>query len=99
MAGQQEIIYNNYVKSFDHIVKPEILTEWPQLAEGETMEKTDWTRKWGESYRTQVYKTSNGRIIEVETISWYKTLFAVFENHNDWFNFRRPMGMFHYLNT
>lgn len=99
MAGQQEAIYQNYVKTFDYIVRPEVSDKLPEMRDGEEMELTTRTRKWGESYNTRVYITSHGRVIEVEVISWYKTLYAVFENKTDWMNFRRPMGMFHYLNT
>lgn len=99
MANQQEAIYQNYVETFKDVVKPEIFTRWPEMAEGEEMELTTRTRKVGESYSTRVYVTSKGRVIEQETVSWYKTLYYVFERDEDWWNYRKPLGMFHYLNT
>lgn len=99
MSGQQQTIYNNYLKQFESVVKPEIFTEWPKLRENEKMEPSTRTRKCGESYNTRVYVTSEGRVIEEEAVSRYKTLYFVFERDEDWWNYRKPMGMFHYLNT
>lgn len=99
MAGQQQVIYNNYVNTFKDVVQPEILTKLPELRDGEEMELSTRTRRVGESYNTRVYVTNEGRVIEQETVSWYKTLYFVFERDEDWWNYRKPMGRFHYMNT
>lgn len=101
MANQQETIYNNYLATFADVVRPvTVKNEWPTMAEGETMEQVSETRKVGESYRTRVYRTSAGRIIEAEPIgNGWNNLFHTFETEKDWQNFRKPLGMFHYLNT
>jgi hypothetical protein len=101
MANQQTTIYNNYLATFADVVKPVVTkNEWPVMAEGETMELTKNTRRVGESYRTRVYKTSLGRIIEQEPIgNGWNTLYHTFENEADWWNYRKSMGMFHYMNT
>lgn len=101
MANQQQTIYNNYIATFADVVRPVTTkNECPVMAEGETMEEIRETRKVGESYRTSVYRTSLGRIFEQEPIgNGWNTLYHLFENETDWRNFRKPMGMFHYLNT
>lgn len=101
MANQQQEIYNNYLATFANVVKPvTVKNEWPILNDDEKMELTKETRRVGESYRTSVYKTTAGRIIEQEPIgNGWDNFYHTFENETDWRNFRKPMGMFHYLNT
>lgn len=100
MANQQSDIYNNYLATFADVVRPVFTkNEWPVLADGEKMELTKETRRVGESYSTRVYRTNAGRMIEQEPIgNGFNTFYHTFENEADWRNFRKPMGMFHYLN-
>jgi hypothetical protein len=59
------------------------------------------TRYWDNDARTKVFKYDDGRIAEYATTNSAigTALLVVFEKHEDWFNYRRAMGMFHYLNT
>lgn len=101
MSNQQQEIYNNYLATFADVVRPTTTKNaWPVKLDGEKFEKTDWTRKVGESYSTKVWLSSAGRVVEVEPIgNGWNNLFHTFETEQDWRNFRKPMGMFHYLNT
>lgn len=101
MAGQQAAIYENYLKGFADVVNPTVYGygKKPKNLAGETWTKTERTRKWGESYSTQVWISNLGRVIEKEQILYSNgnIVYAVFENETDWNNYRKPMGMYHYL--
>jgi hypothetical protein len=110
MAGQQQIIYDNYVKQVTARNVEPIVSEagvWPENLEGE--EWTDRSRgkdamsnQWGDrEYGPVSVRTSNlGRVMEVQSIQrGMSFVVAVHRTREDYRNYRRPMGMFHYLST
>ena len=110
MAGQQMAIYTAYKESTErNNVEPvEVLkgdeNVWSILkAEDVDFHKpySHTTRYWDNDARTKVFKFADGRIAEYATTNTAigTPLLAIFANHDDWFNYRRAMGMFHYLNT
>ncbi|MCO5157541.1 MAG: hypothetical protein M9945_12475 [Aquamicrobium sp.] len=109
MAGQQEAIYNSYVASTTkHNVKPVTFKGDSEVfeilrANGVDFDKpySHSTRFWDNDARTRVFKFDDGRIAEYATTNsaMGTALLAVFETHDDWFNYRKPMGRFHYFNA
>lgn len=110
MAGQQQEIYDNYVKQATaNNVAPIVgeRGEWPEKLEGEiwtdrSMGKDAMTNRWGdrEYGPVKVYTSNMGRVMEVQSLQrGWTFIAAVHRTKDDYYNYRRPLGMFHYLNT
>lgn len=112
MANQQGEIYNAYVARTEcNNVEPGPCIKGDTAVFAELRANiTDFdfskpyshtTRYWDNGPRTKVFKFDDGRVAEYATTNTAigTALLVVFEKRDDWFNYRRAMGMFHYLNT
>lgn len=111
MAGQQAAIYNAYVASTTkNNVEPVTFKGDEEVFAILRREIADFdfhkpyshtTRFWDNDGRTKVFKLDDGRIAEYATTNtaFGTALLAIFDEHKDWFNYRKPMGRFHYFNT
>jgi len=110
MAGQQAAVYNGYVASMTkNNVEPSLQIEGAEVSKFlEANIKgfnfytpfSHTTRFWSNDSTTRVFKLDDGRIAEFARGSGWagKVLLAVFDKEEDWFNYRKPMGRFHYFN-
>jgi hypothetical protein len=111
MPGQQHAIYSAYVATTTkNNVEPSTHKGDREVFEILRREISGFdfyapyshaTRFWDNDARTKVFKFDDGRIAEYATMNTAMgtPLLAIFENHADWFNYRKPMGRFHYFNT
>lgn len=109
MTSAQETYYRGYVKKVTaNNVAPIVgkRQEWPENLEGE-----EWTKeegkgclspKWGDYQYgpTTVYTSNKGRVMEVQSLNGgLSFICAVHRTRDDFSSYRKPLGMFHYLNT
>lgn len=109
MAGQQKAIYNAYVSSTTkNNAEPVTFKGDREVFEILKANGVDFktpyshtTRFWDNGPRTKVFKFDDGRIAEYAETNTAMgiALLAIFENHDDWFSYRKPMGRFHYFNA
>ncbi len=104
MTNAQETYHQAYVKQVTaDNVQPIIAPrgQWPEKLEGEIWtDKPGATAGWGDREYGPVYvRTSNmGRVMEVQSLMRGLTfMVAIHRTHDDYSNYRRPLGIFHYL--
>lgn len=109
MVSAQETYYAGYVKlvtknNVDPTVYPtdEVQVDLDGEVWTESTGRYALTHRWGDRDYGPVYVyTSNlGRVMEVQSIRrGMSSIRAIHRTMDDYFNYRRPMGMFHYLYT
>jgi hypothetical protein len=106
MAGKQFEIYQNYVKATTaNNVEPvqfENDEAWAFLKDNgiEFNNPDTYTVKFFDGGRgARAWSLKDGRVVEYAPGAFGRVLLAVFAKAMDHVNYRRPMGMFHYLNT
>lgn len=106
MAGQQFEIYQNYAKATTkNNVEPTQMEDeqgWDFLkANGiDFKNPTTYTTKFFDGGKgARVWRLNDGRVVEYAPGAFGRALFAVFDKAIDHVNYRRPIGMFHYLYT
>jgi hypothetical protein len=111
MANQQSDIYNAYVERTERnnvnpgpcIKGDAVFVELrANIADFDFSKPYSYTTNyWDNDSRTKVFKFDDGRIAEYATDnSYFRTpLLVIFEQEEDWSNYQRAMGMFHYLYT
>lgn len=106
MAGKQWEIYQNYVKrTTANNVKPTRLDDDEARAflreNGIEFDKpTTYTTKYFDGgHGARVWDLKDGRVVEYAPGAFGRFMLAVFDRAIDHVNYRRPMGMFHYLHT
>lgn len=102
--------YKNYVtKNTKSNVEPEVGEQgvMPKSLDGETwtdrsLGRDAMTHRWGDrEYGPVRVEVSNlGRVREIQSIRrGWSFIVAVHATKQNYFNYQRPLGMFHYLNT
>jgi len=106
MANQQVRIYEGYKNSVErNNVAPTVAPkgEWPADLDGEIWtESRTMSPRWADaSYgRCRVYTSNLGRVREKQSLDHGMSFqIAVHRTSDDYWNYNRAMGMFHYLNT
>lgn len=109
MAGQQAKIYQAYKEQTErNNVEPTVKIDGDAVWQFIRKNGIDFqnpyshtTRYWDNGPSTRTFKLADGRVAEYATtnsaMGW--PLMVVFDRFDDWFNYRRAMGMFHYLYT
>lgn len=104
MANKQQAIYDGYVKhTTANNVEPTKLNgeeAWAFLKENgiEFSKPNSYTTNYFDGGRgARVWNLKDGRVVEYAPGAFGRVLLAVFDNVRDYLNYRRPMGMFHYL--
>lgn len=109
MASAQQTYYDSYVKQVTANNVAPIVYEADQKQvdlEGEVWTREEGrnalTHRWGdrEYGPVTVYTSNLGRVMEIQSIRrGMSSIRAIHRTLDDYWNYRRPMGMFHYLYT
>jgi hypothetical protein len=109
MTSAQETHYRAYVElTTKNNVEPIVYEDGVLQVDldGEVWTRSEgryaMTHRWGdpEYGPVTVYTSNLGRVMEIQSIRrGLSSIRAIHRTQNDYFNYRRPMGMFHYLYT
>lgn len=109
MPSAQQTYYDSYVKQVTaDNVAPILCDEgkWPDALEGEEWSRPEGrdalSNRWGdpEYGPVSVWVSSLGRVMEVQSLRRGASFIAaIHRTRDDFYNYRRPLGMFHYLYT